>query len=113
MTPITTLARDDAAAFIETAGQDVTLTEPDGVTTHAVKAVVSRADQKMDPDSRSRFHEPFTEVFLSVKTLGQVPTDEWQAEAQDAGGRVVSGYLTGVEHDQTRDTIAAYIEVQQ
>jgi len=113
MASLATIARDDAAAFVDTIGQDITLTEPDGVTTHTIKALVSRADQKIDPDSRSRFHEPFTEVFLSVKTLGSVPTDEWQATVEDAGGRAVTGYLTAPEHDQTRDTVTAYIEVQQ
>jgi hypothetical protein len=109
---IAAAARDATADFIDAEGEDVTLTEPDA-TEHTIKGLVIRADKKFDADARVRFYEPFTEVTVSVKTLGKEPVEGWQCEITDAGGNTVSGYIMSPEYDRTRDCVTAYIEVQQ
>ena len=91
-------------------GDLITLLDP-VFTEFELMGKIVRTDEKVDPGTKERFHEPQTRVTLPLADLPEEFAEDWGVSVEDVTGETVTGVVRSPEYDRTLGYVTFIVEV--
>lgn len=103
----------DMQNLINADGEDVTLTDGDGVE-YDVKGLVFRADFSIDQETGLRIAGEKTSIQVSLLDLeSEEPTEDWQVSTTDVLAGTITGQVVSPAFDRTLGVVMFNVELSE